>query len=242
MRFFNRSPDLEAQVLKRSSPQSRSSSRTRSQSIVQPITTPPTASFTRSRSQTRSQLVSQPAQATAGSPSHSTTVSKASTSIAIQTPVAPTPVFSKPAITYDTPLLATKIFETAPSSPQPSSCHLTPVEEKKVPEKALENAEKYEEMRQAFLDKYDPGELAYPVPPISDMNLHRRLVRTLYHDNLLAATARLQRHIWFAASQKDVYRKRMWRILKLRRKKLILAVCTDDRRDRLHEDLQRYST
>lgn len=78
-----------------------------------------------------------------------------------------------------------------------------------VPEKALENAEKYEAMRQAFLDKYDPGELAYPVPPISDMNLHRRLVRTLYHDNLLAATARLQRHIWFAASQKDVYRKRM---------------------------------
>jgi hypothetical protein len=111
-----------------------------------------------------------------------------------------------------------------------------------VPEKALENAEKYEEMRRAFLDKYDPGELAYPVPPISDMNLHRRLVRTLYHDNLLAATARLQRHIWFAASQKEVYRKRMYSVLKTTKKKLILAVCTDDRRDRLHEDLQRYST
>jgi hypothetical protein len=111
-----------------------------------------------------------------------------------------------------------------------------------VPEKVPENAEKHEEMRQAFLDKYDPGELAYPVLRLSDMNLHRRIVRTLYHDNLLAATARLQRHVWFAASQKDVYRKRMWRILELRRKKLILAVCTDDRRDRLHEDLQRYST
>lgn len=111
-----------------------------------------------------------------------------------------------------------------------------------MPETVLEIAAKHEEMRQAFLEKYDPGELAYPVPPLSDMNLHRRIVRTLYHDNLLAATARLQRHIWFAASQKDVYRKRMWRILKLRRKKLILVVCTDNRRDRLHEDLQRYST
>jgi hypothetical protein len=205
MRFFNRSPDLEAQVLKRSSPQSRSGSRTRSQSVAQPITTPPTPSFTRSRSQS----ISQPAQATTASPPHSTTVSKASTSIAIQTPIAPTPVFSKPAITYDNPLLTTKIFETAPSSPLPSSRQSTSVEEEMVPEKALENAEKYEAMRQAFLDKYDPGELAYPVPPISDMNLHRRVVRTLYHDNLLAATGRLQRHIWFAASQKDVYRKRM---------------------------------
>jgi hypothetical protein len=119
------------------------------------------------------------------------------------------PAFSKPAITYDNPILATKIFETAPSSPLPSSRQSTSVEEKMVPEYALENAENYEEMRQAFLNKYDPGELAYPVPPISDMNLHRRLVRTLYHDNLLAATARLQRHIWFAASQKEVYRKRM---------------------------------
>ncbi|PMD18370.1 hypothetical protein NA56DRAFT_751653 [Hyaloscypha hepaticicola] len=230
MRFFNRSPDLEAQVLKRSSPQSRSGSRTRSQSVSQPITTPPTPSFTRSRSHTRSQSVAQPAKATTALPQHSTSVSKASTSkvsgsIAIQTPIPPTPVFSKPAIPYDNPLLATKILETSPASPLPSSRQFTSVEEKLVPETVPEIAAKHEEMRQAFLEKYDPGELAYPVPPLSDMNLHRRIVRTLYHDNLLAATARLQRHIWFAASQKDMYRK----------------LCTDNRRDRLHEDLQRYT-
>ncbi len=247
MRFFNRSPDIEAQVLKRSSPQSRSGSRTRSHSIAQPITTPPTPSFTRSRSHTRSQSVAQPEQATTASPPQSTTISKASaskasTSIAIQTPIPPTPVFSKPAIPYDSLLLGPKILETAPSNSLPSSRQLTLVEEKMVPENVREIIVKQEEMRQAFLDKYDPGELAYPVPPISDMNLHRRIVRTLYHDNLLAATARLQRHIWFAASQKDVYRKRMWSVPNPTRKKLIHTVCTDDRRDRLHEDLQRYST
>ena len=129
----------------------------------------------------------------------------------VEAPIPPTPVFSKPAIPYDNPLLTTESFETAPSSPLPSSRQLTSEEKEEVQEKVPEIDEKHQEMKQLFLDKYDPGELAYPVPQISDMNLHRRLVRTLYHDNLLAATARLQRHIWFAASQKDVYKNRMWR-------------------------------
>lgn len=75
-------------------------------------------------------------------------------------------------------------------------------------EKVHEIDEKLLEEKQAFLNKYDPGEL--DIPKISDMNLHRRMVRTLYLNNLLWATARLQRHVWVAASQEEVYKDRIY--------------------------------
>jgi hypothetical protein len=94
-------------------------------------------------------------------------------------------------------------FKIVPTSPLTSE-RQTASEKKKT----SEGDEKVDEMKQAFLDKYDPGEMAIPIPQISDMNLHRRMVRTLYLDNLLWATARLQRHVWVAASEEEVYKDR----------------------------------
>jgi hypothetical protein len=112
-------------------------------------------------------------------------------------------MLGKPAIPHDNPLLATKIFQTAPSNTLPSSRQLTSEKKDEIVE---EMDEKDEERKQEFLGKFDLGEMATPVPQISDMNMHRRMVRTLYLDNLLWATARLQRHVWFAASQNELYK------------------------------------
>jgi hypothetical protein len=142
------------------------------------------------------------------SPPRSATISKTSTSKTVEIPIPPTPILGKPAIPYDSPLLATKIFETAPSSPLPGPRQLTSEEKGKVEVTIEETDEKEQAMKQAFLDKFDLGEMAVPVPQISNMNMHRRMVRTLYLDNLLWATARLQRHVWFAASQNELYKGR----------------------------------
>ncbi|KAH8791190.1 hypothetical protein BGZ57DRAFT_875647 [Hyaloscypha finlandica] len=215
MRFFTRSADLEAQAPNRI----RSRSRTRSQSIAQP-NSPQTP---RPRSRTRSASTAQPRQEMSTSPLPSAPLSKASTTNTIETPIPPTPIFSKPTIPYDNPLLATEGFKTVPTSPL-TSARQTASEKKKI-SILPEEDEKVDEKKQAFLDKYDPGEMAIPIPQISDMNLHRRMVRTFYLDNLLWATARLQRHVWVAASEAEVY-KDLW---------------TAERRDRLHEDLLRYT-
>jgi hypothetical protein len=140
------------------------------------------------------------------SPLPSAPLSKASTTKTIETPIPPTPVFSKPAIPYDNPLLATEGFKTVPTSPL-TSARQTASERKKT-SILPEEGEKVDEKKQALSDKYDPGEMAIPVPQISDMNLHRRMVRTFYLDNLLWATARLQRHVWVAASEEEVYKDR----------------------------------
>jgi hypothetical protein len=97
-------------------------------------------------------------------------------------------------------------FKTVPTSPL-TSARQTASEVKKT-SILPEEDEKVDEKKQAFLDKYDPGEMAIPIPQISDMNLHRRMVRTFYLDNLLWATARLQRHVWVAASEEEVYKDR----------------------------------
>ncbi|KAE9367583.1 hypothetical protein N431DRAFT_416289 [Stipitochalara longipes BDJ] len=59
--------------------------------------------------------------------------------------------------------------------------------------------------------------------------MHCRMMRMLYVDNLLWANARLQRHVWIAASGKGVDTT------------LIFPVHTADRHDGLHEDLLRYT-
>jgi hypothetical protein len=133
----------------------------------------------------------------------------------------PTPVFSRPAIPHDNPFLAIGGFKTAPTSPLPSTRQPTSEEKEKVI--LQEEDEKVDEKRQAFLDKYDPGKMAIPVPQISDMNMHRRMVRTFYMDNLLWATARLQRHVWVAASKEEVYKDSSWSPFQQQRKETLIS-------------------
>lgn len=79
-------------------------------------------------------------------------------------------------------------------------------QEKKVSEVELDEYE--QEKRQALLDKYDPGETSTPVPQLSNVEMHRMMMRELYLDNVLWATARLQRHVWIATSNKEAYEER----------------------------------
>lgn len=199
MRFFTRSPDLEAQAPNRV----RNRSRTRSQSIAQPAS----PQQPRSHSHTRSMSIT---PLTAVSPARSAPLSKASTTKTLETPNSPTPVFSKPTIPYDNPLLATGGFTTAPTTPLADTRLATFEEREKLPEEVEEVDEKFEEEKRALLEKYDPGEPDIPVTQLSDVNMHRKMMRMFFVDNLLWANARLQRHIWIAASGKDMYKECMY--------------------------------
>ena len=190
MRFFTRSPDLEAQAPNRV----RNRSRTRSQSVAQPAT----KQQSRSHSHTRSMSTT---PVTAVSPARSAPLSKALTTKTLETPLSTTRVFSRPVIPYDNPVPATGGFTTAPTTPLASSRHPT--------SEVKEMDEKFEQEKRAFLEKYDPGDPGIPVTPLSDVKMHRRMILMLYVDNLLWANARLQRHIWIAASEKSAYKERM---------------------------------
>ena len=194
MRFFTRSSDLEAQA----STRTRSRSRTRSQSIAQPIFTQRPRSRSHARSMPATPLI-------AGSPARSAPLSKTSTTKAFETPTPPNPVFCKPAIPHDNSLLATGGITAAPITSLADTRHPALDGEEKAPE----IDEKFEEEKRAFLEKYDPGEPDIPVTQLDDVNMRRRMMRMLYIDNLLWANARLQRHVWIAASGKDVYKDRM---------------------------------
>jgi hypothetical protein len=199
MRFFTRSPDLEAQATNRI----RSRSRTRSQSISQ-SSSPQTP---RTRSRTRSTSTTHPRQATSTSLSPTAPLSKALSVKTLGTLIPQTPVLSKPAIPYDNSLLGTGSFKTAPTIPSPITRETIAGEKEELQGK-IQKFDENDEKKLALLNKYDPGVMEIPVPRLNDVNMHRRMLRAFYLDNLLWATARLQRHVWVAASEQDVYKDR----------------------------------
>ena len=64
------------------------------------------------------------------------------------------------------------------------------------------------EEKWSLLEQYDLRDVKIEVANIGDMNIHRKMVSTLFLDNVVWETARLQRHVWVAACEKDVYRDR----------------------------------
>jgi hypothetical protein len=61
-------------------------------------------------------------------------------------------------------------------------------------------ADKLEEL----LDKFDPK--AQNVPTLYPMSEHRAMIRTMFLDNILYATARLQKNHWILHSENERFR------------------------------------
>jgi hypothetical protein len=121
-----------------------------------------------------------------------------------------------PAIPTPTSILPTYHINTKPSPSHPSTSRKATASTTQPP---TTDAEKLREL----LEKYDPRPTN--LPDLWPMSEHRDMIRTMFLDNILYATARLHRHNWILGAENESYR----------------DLCGKERWDLIHEDLERYS-